>query len=253
MPNDHSGGPDWDELAMLGDPLRSVIDPSDLSGSKNRLIDSIHWSAIGAHLPRTGSLLDLGCGTGRLARRASGLGLRYTGADTSAEMIAAAKRANSDLSSAFVHYSGIRVPFADGQFDALVTVYVLQHLMGRPEAPSFVSEMRRVVSSGARIVMIEQASHSGMSSAPTIHSSTPDDYYRTLSAHFVVDHFKPVRSFTFSRATYWMLSKTQKGFWSQPVAIPVVSAIERLRIRRLRDDHFRSIKYFDFLISGRAI
>ena len=40
---------DWDALSKL-ENLRPVIDPHDAKGSKNYLIDLIHWNALRKHL-----------------------------------------------------------------------------------------------------------------------------------------------------------------------------------------------------------
>src|SRR5580693_6297933 len=102
---------DWDGAAGFGNSLRSAIDPNDVDGTKNRLIDQIHWRALRRQLPRSGELHDFGCGVGRMARRLSARGLDYTGADISRKMIETAQAANDKTSGKFVHVADGRMPF----------------------------------------------------------------------------------------------------------------------------------------------
>lgn len=246
-------GPSWDELAALENSLRPVLDPQDAIGAKNRLMDSIHWSALRSQLLRSGSVLDLGCGNGRMAKRILKLGLSYTGVDTSIKMIHCAKKMNApQLSDLFKWYTGPRLPFADGQFDALFTLGVFQYVIGGLEERVFVDEMRRVLRPNAHMIMIEQASVSGQSSASVARSSTPDDYRLALEQHFDIEFIRPVRSAEFSSATRKILLLAEKMPPVCRAVIPLASRLERLRISRLREDYFRSIRYFEILIAGRA-
>ena len=81
-------------------------------------------------MPAEGRLLDLGCGTGDLARAADGVGLRVTGCDISQEMLL---RATSGSLGGAVNWVQLdqrwrRLPFKSAIFDAVVAASVLEYV-----------------------------------------------------------------------------------------------------------------------------
>lgn len=93
---------------------------------------------------RARSLLDVACGTGIVTRRlASGReGLRVTGVDRAPAM---AGHAAARLPGAVVLADARRLPFRDGGFDAVSSVWLL-HLVGDP------ADARRIVAECARVL-----------------------------------------------------------------------------------------------------
>ncbi|MEV6380748.1 class I SAM-dependent methyltransferase [Streptomyces sp. NPDC051773] len=89
-------------------------------------------------------LLDLACGTGIVTRRiaAARPGTRVTGVDLTHAM---ARRAAARLPGAIVIGDARRLPFRDGEFDAVTSVWLL-HLLGGPE------DVRAVVGECARVL-----------------------------------------------------------------------------------------------------
>ncbi|MCX4996922.1 class I SAM-dependent methyltransferase [Streptomyces longwoodensis] len=89
-------------------------------------------------------LLDLGCGTGIVTRRlaAARPGTRVTGVDLSPGM---ARRAAARLPGAVVVADSRRLPFPDGAFDAVSSVWLL-HLFDDAH------DVRRVVAECARVL-----------------------------------------------------------------------------------------------------
>jgi len=133
-----SPAPDFARLAARYDELR----PADE-----------HWHELIELLIREGDLLsgrvlDVGCGTGRLAAELARRGAEVAGVDRSPEMLAVARRnapAGLDLRVARAE----QVPFGDGSFDRVA--YVLSvHLLDRPAA---FREARRVLRPGGRLVV----------------------------------------------------------------------------------------------------
>jgi SAM-dependent methyltransferase len=90
------------------------------------------------------TLLDVACGTGIVTRRlASGRpGLRVTGVDAAYEM---ARMAAARMPGSVVLADSRRLPFPDGEFDAVTSVWLL-HLVDSPE------DVRAVVAECARVL-----------------------------------------------------------------------------------------------------
>ncbi len=129
--------PDFDARAGVYDTLR----PQDESW----------WQAFEA-LVELGDLrgrrvLDVGCGTGRLAAAlAEKAAAKVWGVDASREMVEVA-RANVPASVGIRRGRAEELPFRDGWFDR-VTMSLVIHLVDRPRS---LAEARRVVSDDGRI------------------------------------------------------------------------------------------------------
>jgi SAM-dependent methyltransferase len=96
-----------------------------LAGRLTKLAD-----AIGYHVPAGGRVLDLGCGTGDLARHLASARLRVTGCDISVNMLSRA--ASSDPHGAIelrrLDPMWQTLPFPAGHFDAVVASSVLEYV-----------------------------------------------------------------------------------------------------------------------------
>ena len=102
-------------------------------------------------LPREASILEVGCGegTGLLLLREFGF-TQLTGVEVSTERLRrAAAKLPPSVSLCHVSPAG-RLPFTDGQFDAVITAAVLEHTVD-PE--SFVRELARVTRPGGNVVV----------------------------------------------------------------------------------------------------
>lgn len=110
--------------------------------------------AADAAAPRGMRVLDLGTGTGDLARELMVRGAAsVVGADFSPAMLAtAARRYAGSLSYRWLAADGHRLPFADASFDALTNAFVLRNLVDLPAA---FGEMARVVRPGGRLVCLD--------------------------------------------------------------------------------------------------
>ncbi|MEU6820103.1 class I SAM-dependent methyltransferase [Streptomyces atriruber] len=92
------------------------------------------------------ALLDVACGTGLVTRcLAARQGLRVTGVDAAYRM---ARMAADRVPGAVVLGDSRRLPFPDGSFDAVTSVWLLHLLSGPEETSSVVAECARVLRPG---------------------------------------------------------------------------------------------------------
>jgi SAM-dependent methyltransferase len=117
-----------------------------LAGRLTRLAD-----VVSCHTPTGGRVLDLGCGTGDLARYLSAAGFQVTGCDVSASMLTTAATIGPANAVNWVQLSADWqvLPFSDGAFDAVVASSVLEYV-GSPAV--VLAECARVVRPGAVVL-----------------------------------------------------------------------------------------------------
>jgi len=103
--------------------------------------------------PKPGErILDVATGTGWTSRRAAARGAMVTGVDIASDLLAAARsRAISGGFDIDYHLGDAeRLPFADGQFDAVVSTFGVM-FASRPERAA--RELARVVRKGGRVAL----------------------------------------------------------------------------------------------------
>ena len=111
-----------------------------------RLTDRLIQLADAAayHVMSGGRVLDLGCGSGELSRQLAAAGLRVTGCDISANMLACAAASDPTATVELVRLAPDwrTLPFPAGTFDAVVAASVLE----------YVSSPREVLRECARVL-----------------------------------------------------------------------------------------------------
>jgi len=119
-----------------------------------RYCEATHAAVLGL-CPATlsGSVLDLGCGTGLFLERMASRypAARLFGVDASRDMLAMARRKGMDR-TCLVEGDLAELPFGDGQFDLVVSSSVLHFVDDWKRA---VTECARVVRPGGRVVIAD--------------------------------------------------------------------------------------------------
>jgi SAM-dependent methyltransferase len=134
-----ASGPDFSLLASRYDELRPV------DSNWVELVDRV------VELGRLGGgarVLDVGCGTGRVAAALAERGAKVWGVDPSAEMLEVA-RSRVPSSVGLKEGRAEALPFRDAWFDGAVCMLSV-HLLARPRA---FAELARVLVSGGRLVI----------------------------------------------------------------------------------------------------
>ena len=107
-------------------------------------------AAVRAHAPSGSRVLDLGCGTGELARALAAAGFGVTGCDISAEMLRQAVGTPGGCAGwVRLEPDWRSLPFASASFDAVVAASVLEYVA---EPAAVLAECARVVSSGGVVL-----------------------------------------------------------------------------------------------------
>jgi ubiquinone/menaquinone biosynthesis C-methylase UbiE len=108
-------------------------------------------AAVRYHVAPGASVLDLGCGTGELARDLAAAGLQATGCDISREMLgrAAAADPGGGVNWIQVDPGWRQLPFAPAIFDAVVAASVLEYV---DEPSAILRECARVLRPGGVVL-----------------------------------------------------------------------------------------------------
>ncbi len=97
------------------------------------------------------SVLDVGCGTGRVCAQLAKEGVHYTGIDISEEQINQARKACPQ--GKFFTGSMLELPFPDNSFDAVLHIAALHHLLTKEERARALREAARVLKPGGKLLI----------------------------------------------------------------------------------------------------
>lgn len=138
--------------APLYDACTWLVSFGSLSGVRRSTVKA-------ARLQAGEAVLDVGCGTGDLTLRAArrvGAEGRAAGIDASPDMVKVARRkaAKKGRDVDFRVAPIEDLPFADGEFDAALSSFMIHHLPDDLKL-SGLAEVRRVLKPGGRLVVVD--------------------------------------------------------------------------------------------------
>ena len=149
---------DWAGRAQKGF-LASGIDPSDRRGHKNDYIHLLQTAALEEVLELRGDevVLDFGCGSGRISHWIAPRVKRVIGLEVTPEMIEVAEDNRVTDNVEFMLYDGFHFPVLPTPVDLVLSIGVLQ-IMELERLKEALSQLKKVLKSGGRLYLIEQAS-----------------------------------------------------------------------------------------------
>ena len=165
--------------APLYDAIAWLVSFGSVSGIRKSTVKA-------ARLKAGEAVLDVGCGTGDLTLRAArrvGAEGRTAGIDASPNMVKIARRkaAKKGRDVDFRVASIEDLPFADGEFDAALSSFMIHHLPDDLKLRG-LAEVRRVLKPGGRFVAVDLKPGKGIAGfiSHLIGHSLPDDYAEQL-------------------------------------------------------------------------
>ena len=229
-----TGKEDWGKRAERGF-LASGIDPGDRRGHKNRYIDLLQKTALDRVLKLKGdeTVLDFGCGSGRISYWIAPRVKKVFGLEVTPEMIRVAERSRTSENVELVLYDGIDFPVFPDPLDLVLSVGVLQTMKGNALKRT-LSQLALVLRPGGEIVLIEQASDNPKMGRPAV-----QEY---LDA-FEETGLKCLQRYPIRNGRWWLLYLIRYGLfpahWFPRVA--------RLELNRRKDESGPIRHYKDFL------
>jgi ubiquinone/menaquinone biosynthesis C-methylase UbiE len=138
-----------------GSSFASWASGYDDSALQRVLFEPVHCSVLEQlrlHASGAASLLDVGCGTGRLLRLAAQFYPLAVGLDPCLDMIEAGRRRDPSASPLFVCGVAERLPFPTGTFDVVTSTLSLRHWQ---DPMSGLRELARVLSEAGTLVIAD--------------------------------------------------------------------------------------------------
>ena len=128
------------------------------------------------------SMLDIGCGVGRIHPLLQPIVGHLAGTDISAESLARAAHANPQV--AYRLAKDMVLPWHDDAFDTTLAIGVLHHIE-QPLWPAFMKEMRRVTRPGGLVLLIEHNPWNPLTRLAVFRCPFDDDATLLTSGHAV--------------------------------------------------------------------
>lgn len=134
-----------------------MLDPKDRWGHKNAYIDCLQKEAIAAACRFSGeeTVLEYGCGAGRIAGWLAGRTRQVVAADIDPELLRVARRFYGRENVLYIEVKSSETPFADESFDS-ITCIGLFRFMGLDEVGVLLGRFRRLLKPSGTLVCIDK-------------------------------------------------------------------------------------------------
>lgn len=110
------------------------------------------------------TILDFGCGVGRISKQMASMSAEVIGADTNQQMInVAVKNSGDEKNLSYYQLTAFNIPLADKYFDCTFSHWVFQHI-NDSESVLWLKEIKRTLKSDGRIVLFEQVKNESLQS-----------------------------------------------------------------------------------------
>jgi demethylmenaquinone methyltransferase/2-methoxy-6-polyprenyl-1,4-benzoquinol methylase len=182
-----------------------------------------------ARLPQHGKLLDIGTGTGELARKASqrdGSAL-VVGADFTMEMMRVGQSRNKANKITWLNSNALDLPFCSESFDAVVSGYLLRNVTDNKRA---IDEQYRVLKIGGMLVCLD--------------TTPPPDTLQYLPVRLYLRWIIPIIG--------WIITGDLMAYRYLPESTNRFMKAEKLA-ERLRQAGFREVEFRTFMGNSMAI
>ena len=139
-----SQGPNWEYLAN-----------ASFQEKWNSHWSRMLWQAFGRYIPEETSILEIGCGTGKISVQAvKYLGAKAVGIDVNYRLLEYARGLAGfvGVPATFLLGSGFEVPFTDKSFDVVLSEGVIEHFPAA-QTDRMVAEHARVCRPGGRVLI----------------------------------------------------------------------------------------------------
>lgn len=141
-----------EEMVGLQAEKHELIDGKSFHSKEEYVLHLMHQSAyvLASRMVDGKSVLDLGCNTGYGTQILSRSAKRVVGVDVSHGAISAAKQKHGKVGIDFQLIDGKKLPFADGEFDVIVSFQVLEHIV---DYDVYLNELKRVLTHAGIVVL----------------------------------------------------------------------------------------------------
>jgi SAM-dependent methyltransferase len=227
----------WGNLAQKG-YLASGIDPGDRKGYKNDYIDLLQKMALEKVLELRGdeTVLDFGCGSGRLSYWIALKVKKVVGLEITPEMIELAEKNRTAQNVEFMVYDGLHFPVFPIPFDLILSVGVIQIMKGELLKRT-LSSLAQYLKKGGKFCLIEQVSDN-----PKVDRPTLKDYLDV----FKESKLQRLQYYPIRRGRWWLLYLIRYGLIPKEW-FPRIADYE-LKKRREEGGFTRAYKDFLFLL-----